>query len=124
VTDRIQMPHQSIKPVGRPAQQIRPGTKPSFKDVFTKELDKTGLKFSAHAQKRLAARNINLTEKEFEKVQAGVNKAADKGARESLILVDNLAFVVSVKNRTVITAIDGENMKENVFTNIDSAVIM
>jgi len=53
-----------------------------------------------------------------------VSKAAAKGARESLILLDDKAFVVSVRNRTVITAVDGEHLKENVFTNIDSAVIV
>jgi len=124
VTDKVQFSNQPIRPIGKAAQQIQTGVKAPFKDVFAKELAKTELKFSAHAQKRLAMRNIKLTEKELEKVQTGVNKAADKGARESLILVDNLAFVVSIKNRTVITTIDGENMKENVFTNIDSAVIM
>ena len=53
-----------------------------------------------------------------------VNKAAAKGARQSLLVMDNQAFIVSVTNRTVITALDGSSMKENVFTNIDSAVIV
>ncbi|HEX3047301.1 MAG TPA: flagellar biosynthesis protein, partial [Bacillota bacterium] len=53
-----------------------------------------------------------------------VNKAEAKGARESLILMDQMALVVSIKNRTVITAVDNESLKDNVFTNIDSAVIV
>ena len=54
----------------------------------------------------------------------GVDRAAAKGAKESLVLVDNAALVVSIKNRTVITAVDQAHLKENVFTNIDSAVIV
>jgi flagellar operon protein len=57
------------------------------------------------------------------KLEKAVAGAASKGSRDSLILMKNLAFIVNIPNRTVITAMDGENMKENVFTNIDSAVI-
>ncbi|MBI4733472.1 MAG: flagellar protein [Rubrobacteridae bacterium] len=96
---------------------------PSFKDVLATEVNK-GVKFSAHAQARLAARNIKLSESQLDRINSGVEKAASKGARESLVLVDNFALVVSIKNNTVITAVDDRNLKENVFTNIDSAVIM
>lgn len=67
---------------------------------------------------------MSLGDDELSRLAGGVNRAAAKGARESLVLMDDKAFVVSVRNRTVITAVDGENMKENVFTNIDSAVIV
>ena len=112
---------------GLPVRETTSGgkAKASFQDVLAKELDgKAGLKFSAHAQQRLAERNIKLSEQEFSRFYDGVNKVAGKGARESVILVDDVAFVVSIKNRTVVTAIDGKNLKENVFTNIDSVVIM
>lgn len=82
------------------------------------------LKFSQHAQQRLKSRNIQLGEAEMGKLHNAVSKAREKGARDSLILMDNLALVVSIKNNTVITAVDEENLKENVFTNIDSAVIV
>ncbi len=59
----------------------------------------------------------------LERLQAGVDRAAAKGARDSVVFVDGTAFVVSVPNRTVITAVDSEHMREHVFTNIDSAVI-
>lgn len=96
---------------------------PSFDQVLQRELTPDEIKFSAHAQQRLALRS-GLSETELKRLEDGVNKAAQKGARESLILMDNLALIVSVKNRTVITAVDGQRMKENVFTNIDSAVIV
>jgi len=82
------------------------------------------LKFSRHALQRLQTRNITLTPGVVDRLQDAVERAASKGARDSLILMDELAFVVSVKNRTVITAMDGESIKEHVFTNIDSAVIV
>jgi flagellar operon protein len=83
-----------------------------------------GLKFSAHAQARLQSRGIDLSPDELVKLQEAVHRAREKGSRESLILTDKAAFIVSVKNQTVITAVDRENMKENVFTNIDSTVMI
>ncbi|SJZ64281.1 TIGR02530 family flagellar biosynthesis protein [Selenihalanaerobacter shriftii] len=99
--------------------------KGSFNEIFQKELEhKTEIKFSGHAKKRLNARNINLTNNDLKKLEKAVTKAEDKGSKESLILVNKVGFVVSVENKTVITAVDNQSMKENVFTNIDSAVVM
>lgn len=95
----------------------------SFESVFAEEVAKQGLRFSAHAEKRLASRGIPVSPEEMQNLSAAVDRAAAKGARESLILMGETAFVVSVRNRTVITAIDGPSLKDNVFTNIDSAVI-
>ena len=84
-----------------------------------------GVKFSQHASQRLQTRNINLSNEQMNQLKSAVDKAAQKGARESLILMNNdLALVVSVTNRTVITAMDGSSIRDNVFTNIDSAVIV
>jgi flagellar operon protein len=82
------------------------------------------LKFSAHAQKRLASRNIEVTPQILNKLNSAVQGAANKGSNNSLILLSDLAFIVNVPNRTVITAVDGQSMKDNVFTQIDSAVII
>ncbi|HOJ77414.1 MAG TPA: TIGR02530 family flagellar biosynthesis protein [Bacillota bacterium] len=96
-----------------------------FSQVFQEQLQKQSeVKFSAHALKRLEDRNISLGNKELSQLKDAVNRAEAKGAKESLILMDNLALIVSIKNRTVITAVDGDSLKENVFTNIDSAVIV
>ena len=91
----------------------------TFGDVLQDQL-----KVSGHAKTRMESRNINLTQDEWNRVLGGVQKAAAKGAKESLVMVDNVALVVSVKNRTVITAVDKGNLKDNVFTNIDSAVVV
>jgi len=82
------------------------------------------LKFSAHAQTRLQSRGIELSPEEMLKLQEAVAKVKEKGSRESLILTDKAAFIVSVNNRTVITAMDRETLKENVFTNIDSTMMI
>ncbi len=82
------------------------------------------LKVSAHAQTRLQSRDLQMDQAKWDRVMNGVDKAAQKGAKESLVMVDDIALVVSVKNRTVITAVSQEKLKDNVFTNIDSAVIV
>lgn len=85
---------------------------------------KTEVKFSKHAELRLQSRNINLSSKQMERIKDGVSRAEEKGVKDSLILVDNLALVVNIKNRTVVTAASTNDLKENVFTNIDGAVIV
>ncbi len=95
------------------------GPGPDFNSILQDQL-----KVSGHAKTRLESRNIQLGQQEWNRVLDGVNRAAAKGAKESLVMLDNVALVVSVKNRTVITAVDQSNLKENVFTNIDSAVIV
>lgn len=127
MVDKIYYPHPII-PVGpskgteKPNRSEQPG-QVKFKDVFER-VSAGELKFSAHAQERLAKRNIQLSQADLTKIGNAVDKAAQKGSRESLIMMDKLALVVSVKNKTVVTAVDSMSMKEHVFTNIDSAVII
>lgn len=82
------------------------------------------LRFSAHAMQRLDERNITLSEPAKAALQQGVERAAAKGSRETLLLTEDAAFVVSVPNRTVITAVPRGELDDAVFTNIDSAVVM
>ena len=77
--------------------------------------------FSKHANMRLEARNINLSNSQMERVQNGINKAESKGIKDSLVLVDNIALLVNIANRVVVTAV---NQSDKVFTNIDGAVIV
>jgi len=81
------------------------------------------LRFSAHAQTRLQSRRIDLQAGDLNRLQSAVGRAASKGSKDALVLMDDMAFVVSVTNRTVVTVVDKDNLKQNVFTNIDSAVI-
>jgi flagellar operon protein len=96
---------------------------PSFADALTQADQSQQLQFSKHALARAQRRGIDLDPSTLGRLSKGVQQAASKGSRDSLVLVDGTAFVVSVSNRTVITAVGSEHMKDNVFTNIDSAVI-
>ncbi|WP_379151339.1 TIGR02530 family flagellar biosynthesis protein [Paenibacillus sp. sgz5001063] len=91
---------------------------------FESVLQKNMLKFSNHAAKRLEQRGIELGRSQLDQISSAVDKAAAKGSKESLILMNDMALIVSVANRTVVTAMDGSSMKDNVFTQIDSAVII
>jgi flagellar operon protein len=95
----------------------------SFADTLREASGTTQLRFSKHALERLQRRGIELDPATLQRLGEGVARAAGKGSRDSLVLVDGTAFVVSVRNSTVITAVGSEHMKDNVFTNIDSAVI-
>lgn len=98
----------------------------SFQDVLKqKTLAGTGnLKFSKHAMGRLADRNIELSDSQLERLESGTKKAEQKGIKDSLVIVDSLAFIVNVPNQTVVTAMDSTETNENIFTNINGAVIM
>ncbi len=119
-----------VAPVAAPARgndRARGGAPvqgPSFQEVL-RETSKPsgGVEFSRHALQRLERRGIDLRGETLNRLSDGVDRAAGKGSRESVVFVDGTAFVVSVRNRTVITAVDPEHMREHVFTNIDSAVI-
>ncbi|MGB9793140.1 MAG: TIGR02530 family flagellar biosynthesis protein [Thermacetogeniaceae bacterium] len=122
MTDRIYFPQPilPVKQAGYSEKKKDAGEGASFEEILAQQ----SLKFSRHAQERIAQRGIALDAGQLRRIQDAVDRAAAKGARESLILLDNLAFVVSIKNRTVITAVDEANLRGNVFTNIDSAVII
>ena len=110
-------------PLDIAAQQPKtaPVKGPAFGDVLAQKT--SAVEFSGHALQRVRRRGIELGAGTLERLQSGVERAAGKGARESVVFVDSTAFVVSVRNRTVITAVDRDHMKDHVFTNIDSAVI-
>jgi flagellar operon protein len=112
-------------PGGSPPASGAPGAAtpaPSFADAL-QQASQGRLQFSKHALARVQRRGIELGAGTLGRLSQGVDRAASKGSRDSLVLVDGTAFVVSVSNRTVITAVGSEHMKDNVFTNIDSAVI-
>lgn len=124
---KIKQPEPSLKPESGSAA----GKSGSFADVLNDRLAETtppkieaALKFSAHAKSRLQSRNIDLSAEDMAQLQEAVKKVQAKGSRESLILSDKGAFVVSVSNNTVITAMDRDSLKENVFTNIDSTIMI
>lgn len=117
-----------LTPIGAPApggsvsggRAATPAPSVPFADVLSKT---DGVTFSGHAAQRLERRGIAVDGPTLARLDDGVRRAAGKGSREAVVLVDQTAFVVSVRNKTVITAVDQQHMKDHVFTNIDSAVI-
>lgn len=114
----IPLPESEGKPKGTTRSNVQ------FGNVLEQALNKQSLNFSLHAQKRMDSRGISLNKQQLTDLETAVDKAGAKSAKESLILMKDCAFVVSIPNKTVITIIDGDSIKENVFTNIDSAVIV
>jgi len=94
-----------------------------FENFLQQAIDKgTGVKFSKHAEMRMQARNIDLTQTQKDKINNAVSTAQQKGVKDSLVILDDMAFVVNVNSKTVITAVNNNELKKNVFTNIDGAI--
>jgi flagellar operon protein len=92
----------------------------SFQQIFKDKM----VRLSHHAEQRLEQRGIQLQPEQIAKIESAIDKAAAKGAKDSLILFKDMAFIVNVKNRTIVTALDSSSMQDNVFTQIDSAVVI
>ena len=111
---------------------------PSFTEILSRQksideliADRTeetvvsgGIRFTKHADARLMQRNIRLTDEQMTRLEEGTRKPSDKGIKESLVLVDDLAFIVNTDKKMVITAIDQNSSEDNIYTNIDGAVII
>ncbi len=107
-----------------PQVQNQMQSKKSFNEVLDTIVKQQEVKFSKHAIQRLEARNIQLNSSELNRIKDALYKANQKGIKETLILMDNKAFVASVQNKTIITATLEEQLKDSVFSNIDGAVIV
>ena len=128
MTDRITIIPQPITParpqnLTRNKQQGSIGGVGSFDQLLQNKIESGGVKFSKHATDRMESRGINFSPNQMQRLESAVSQVNAKGGRESLVMLDNTALVVSVKNDTVVTVVDREQLKNNVFTNIDSAVI-
>lgn len=82
------------------------------------------LKFSKHVKERMNARNISLSNEDLDKMKSAIDKADKKGIKEALLLMDNKAFIASVKTKTIITSVNTDQLKDSIFTNIDGAIII
>lgn len=108
------------------ASQVMNSQNLSFEEIWKQKTGEANgeIRFSKHASNRLADRNLTLSENQLSRLSEGMKKAGEKGIKESLVMVDQLAFIVNVPSSTVITAMDQTQAKENIFTNIDGAVIV
>lgn len=120
-----QVSSQYLKQNSTSSAKLNANTGYSFQEVLEQQRVQSSsgeLKFSKHASERLVSRNIDLTSSQLSRLESGARKASEKGIKESLVMVDNMAFIVNVKNNTVVTAVNDSD--DRVFTNIDGAVII
>ncbi len=116
---KLQLEHQIVKP-----QQSAAACK-GFADVLKGELDKNdGVKFSKHAMERIQSRGVDMSQQTLDSLNQAVTKARAKGCKDIAVIGEANAFIVSVQNNTVITTMNALEMRENIFTNIDSAVLL
>jgi len=106
----------------QPSPQAQGKTNQAGNASFSDALDQANIKFSNHAQKRLETRSIEMDQNSMNRLSSAVDKAQAHGAKESLVLMDDLAFVVNVRDRMVVTTVDMNRRKEGVFTQIDTVV--
>lgn len=118
----IRVPFLPIEQIGDKAGISPKSPSTSFDSVFQQELEK--IKFSNHALKRLENRNIQLGDADISKIQSAVERAELKGSKDSLVMMEDTAFIVNIPNRTVVTAMAVGSSYENIFTNIDSVVFV
>jgi len=128
MTDRFPILPGTVGPL--PSQPAAPARKkapqgPSFDQLLQQQLPaRSGqVRFSRHAEERMQSRGIAFSSQQLGRLEQAVSKVEAKGGRDSLVLLDNAALVVSVKDSTVVTVADRDQLKQNVFTNIDSAII-
>ena len=120
-----ELQEQYLKKTSKPSVQVNVQGL-SFEEIWKQKTENADseLRFSKHAANRLADRNLSLSDNQLNRLAQGAKKAGEKGIKETLVMVDQLAFIVNVPNNTVITAMDQTQANENVFTNIDGAVIV
>ena len=123
--NKVNLTTTGIQRPSQPAGSSRvPSKQEDFATTLTRETERQeSLRISLHAQKRLNSSQVKLTESDLERIDGAVVRATEKGSNQSLIMLDNLALVVSIKNKVVITAVDEARTTEGIFTNIDSVVI-
>jgi flagellar operon protein len=129
--NRINIPITTGRPGAAPqVPNVKmPATDPATGKTFRELLEGAAarpqeLTFSRHAQARVEQRNINLTQDDIQKLESAALKAAEKGIKDSLVYLNDTAFILNIPSRVVVTVVDGKEMTENVFTNIDGAVIL
>jgi flagellar operon protein len=125
MTDRITIIPQPLVPTrSRPtASRGTAAVGGNFEQLLQNKIGQSRIKFSRHAAERMSTRGIEFDSMQIQRLETAVSQVNAKGGRESLVLLDDTALVVSVKNDTVVTVVDKQQLNNNVFTNIDSAVI-
>ncbi|TFE03493.1 TIGR02530 family flagellar biosynthesis protein [Jeotgalibacillus sp. R-1-5s-1] len=121
------MEHIRFKPLPSPvlpAKKQPPVKSNGFAEAFKQEISRNELKISKHAAERMTSRSINLTQEQWNRVNEKVHEAGEKGIKDSLVLLSDAALIVSIKNRTVVTAMGKHDIHDQIFTDIDGTIIL
>jgi flagellar operon protein len=124
IVNQEPVPIKSDYQINNRSTDVQQRRQQSFASILNEQMQTNELSFSAHAMNRLEQRNIQLNAEDKSRLEQAVSKIAQKGGKDSLIMMDNVAYVVNVPNRTVVTAMDNNSLKDNIFTQIDSAMIV
>lgn len=123
--NNIQIKRLESQIISSSQKNIQKKSSKNFQEVLRNAQKNSGeIKFSKHALNRMDNRNIKLDSNEMDRLKNGFDKAEEKGVKDALILMGDKAFIASIKNKTIITTVSQEQLKNNVFTNIDGAVIV
>lgn len=126
MTERLTIIPQPVVPrsnQGAPNNRIaKTAGSGHFDQLLQHKIDQQGVKFSRHAVDRMNSRGVQLNPTQIQRLEQALARVEAKGGRDSLVMIDDAALVVSVRNQTVVTVVDREHLKDNIFTNIDSAV--
>ncbi len=130
--NNLLIPNVSKLPKHRNVDASKKLTDPTLRDEFKNLLKeevgeakaKHGINLSIHAARRLKERNLSLNTEDFFKLKSGIDKLKTKGGQDSLIITDKAAYIVDVNNNTIVTAMDKNDMADNVFTKIDSTLVL
>lgn len=125
LTDSIIRQTQRINsdPTGKAKEVDSKAAGRSFQEILNEQL-KEGLSFSKHANQRTEERNITITESDMTRLADACDRAQEKGIKDALIVMNDSAFIVNATNKVVITVVDKNEMKSNIFTNIDGALFV
>ena len=121
--NKITIQHIPFHPTLTPKQPVKETASTSFLDHL-QQATRQELKISRHASERMQERNIEISDEEWQQVTNRVLEARDKGVKQPLVLLDQAALIVSAKNATVITALDRQEAKSQLFTNIDGTIVL
>lgn len=121
--NRVDLQRVDMQSIGRVQGRPKHEAPKSCFDEMLKDAS-FGIKFSKHAESRLKSRDVQLDQSQIQRMEQALEKAEAKGVRDTLLIMDNMAFIANTKSRTIITTVPKESMEENIFTNIDGAVII
>ncbi len=119
IINPILLNHTNTSP--RPTKN-NPQALGAFNSVFKQEL--ANITISKHAQQRIENRGIPIDEPTLGKISEAMDKLSQKGGKDSLVFIDEVAYIVNPQKKIIITAVDKSNLQENVFTGIDSAIFI